>query len=192
MARKEISRILLILKWWNVTISVVLAKLDIHEYNRDQIETLRLQCQGPAGMCCIFFPTDENEVVREMNCLVSSEFFLEQCCLQKHLSSSLCLSSCQSQLERQGNGWAGNNISGLSQPSVLSHLATRGIVTGSICLSCLCGERGNVYKTEYASKSLLFLGPIPNRSSGRKWHFWLHFRRQSMHPNLLLFRANSK
>lgn len=38
------------------------------------------------------------------------------------------------------NEWVGNNISGTSQPTVLSHLAARGVVTGNICLSCLGGE----------------------------------------------------
>lgn len=56
---------------------MVQAGLDLHEYNRDQIEARRLQCQGPAGMYYIFFPADENEVLGEMSGFVSSEFFLE-------------------------------------------------------------------------------------------------------------------
>lgn len=42
------------------------------------------------------------------------------------------------------NEWLGNSIFGITQPSVLSHLATRRTVTRYICLSCLGGERGSI------------------------------------------------
>lgn len=83
MSGKVISGALLIPQRWNVTDSVAQASLDLHEYNRDQTEILRLQCQRPAGLYYIFFPADENDVLGEMNGLVPSEFFLEYCCLQK-------------------------------------------------------------------------------------------------------------
>jgi len=40
-------------------------------------------------MCCIFFPTDENEVLGEMSCLVSSEFFF----ISKEFKMILCQSA---------------------------------------------------------------------------------------------------
>lgn len=108
MSGKVISGALLIPQWWNVTDPVTQAGLDLHEYNRDQTEILRLQCQRPAGLYYLFFPADENEVLGEMSGLI---WILSGVVLPSEtLTGSQCLSSWQCQLEKQGMSGLGTTF----------------------------------------------------------------------------------